>query len=75
MAKIIIELDNGEKFTPDEVDWFIVYHDYSAKIVFKQAFNNIGVIPQTSASRKDMLDIALRAQDLANLLERFMHEK
>ena len=75
MAKIIIELDNGERFTPDEVDWFIVYPDNSTKIIFKQEFNDIGVIPQTLANPKDMLDIACSARDLADVLEKWVNEK
>lgn len=73
MARVIIELDNGERFSPDEVDYLIVYGDGSAKVVFKQAYHDIGVIAQTYASSADICAITLGAADLAEFMMKWLN--
>ena len=73
MARVIIELDSGEQFSPDEVDYLIVYGDGSAKVVFKQDFNDIGVISQTYATCTEICAITLGAADLAELMTKWLN--
>lgn len=54
--RLIIELENGERFEPSEIDWANRSPDGAAKLLFKQMFHDIGVIPQTRFSAQDFID-------------------
>lgn len=75
MARIIIETEGGERFSPDEVDYLNICSDGAATVVFKDPYPFPGDISQTELTTKDALTLALAARELADFLQQYLNKR